>query len=166
MERAGRAAGPSPPAAAAVAEDAAFRAHWALKEAYTKARGDGLGCAFGGIAFEGVVGGGGGEDGGGGECGGGACVVGWAAAPRATPVRLPARPTLRGRPAWRFELHALDGPAGHIAAVARGPAADAVDEGGAFVATLLAPGRAVGDDDDNSGGGAAAGAPGPRAAGG
>ena len=88
-------------------------------------------------------------------------MVGWAAAPRATPVRLPARPTLRGRPAWRFELHALDGPAGHIAAVARGPAADAVDEGGAFVATLLAPGRAVGDDDDNSGGGAAAAAPPP-----
>ena len=132
VERAGRAAG----AASAEAEDAAFRTHWALKEAYTKARGDGLGCEFGGVVFEGVVGAG----------GGGGGVAGWAAAPPSTPTRLPASPTLVSQPGWVFELHALDGPAGHIVAVARGPAAQAVDEGGVFGATLLEPGRAVGGE--------------------
>ena len=55
------AAGASAASDATAAEDAAFRAHWALKEAFAKARGDGLGCDFGGLAFEGVVGGGRGE---------------------------------------------------------------------------------------------------------
>ena len=145
VERAGAGAGAAGGAAARLAaEDSAFRAHWALKEAYTKARGDGLGCDFGGVVFEGVVVAGAADAGreGGGGGGSGAGVPGWAAAPLAPPTLLPSRPTLPAHPAWAFELHALDGPGGHILALARGPAAQAVDEGGALARTFLAPGAA------------------------
>jgi 4'-phosphopantetheinyl transferase len=95
------------------AAQAAFQRLWALKEAFIKARGDGLGFApLSRAAFS--------FDGG----------DPWA---RTATVAVDGRPET----GWRFFLHDLG--KGHWAAVARGPPSAAVDADGGFLSTLRAP---------------------------
>ena len=122
--------------------EACFRQHWSLKEAFTKARGDGIAFEFRRIEFS--LFGGGGEDG----------TAATAAAATATAptteggvggaaVRLHERASVsvdgQQQLGWRFDIQPLS--AGHWVSVARGPPDDALDEWASFRATfaLLRP---------------------------
>ncbi|GBF99739.1 L-aminoadipate-semialdehydedehydrogenase-phosphopantetheinyl transferase [Raphidocelis subcapitata] len=119
-----RVAGCAPDEAAA---ECAFQQAWACKEAFVKARGDGLGFApLSRIEVEAPQAGGG--EGGAGAGGGGA------AAALAAQVSVDGAPLGRG---WRFELRRL--PRRHWAAVALAPPSAVVDAWGEFRATLLQP---------------------------
>ena len=126
--------------------EACFRQHWSLKEAFTKARGDGIAFEFHRIEFS-LFGGGGG----GGSEGGTAATAAAATAAAATAeggeggaaVRLHERASVavdgQQLAGWRFDIQPLS--AGHWVSVARGPPDDAVDEWASFRATfaLLRP---------------------------
>lgn len=92
-----------------------FRRFWSLKEAYTKARGDGLGFEFNRCEFTlGEWHAGAAE---------GHCV-------QLASVRADGQP----RPNWGFYIHQRDN--GHWISVARGPVGDAVDAHGKFRSTF------------------------------
>jgi 4'-phosphopantetheinyl transferase len=109
---------------------AAFRKFWSLKEAFTKARGDGLKFEFNRCSFE---------------------YVGAAAASRAALTPATAERGLAGQPValasvlvdgkrapkWRFYVQGAEDE--HFISVARGPPSDVVDANGAFKATFTAP---------------------------
>mmetsp|Transcript_5511 Transcript_5511/g.19550 ORF Transcript_5511/g.19550 Transcript_5511/m.19550 type:complete len:348 (-) Transcript_5511:60-1103(-) len=106
---------------------AAFRTQWALKEAFTKARGDGLGFDFARVEF----------------C---AC-----SAPRAAAAAPPSSGVAawacglvdgEGLEDWSFVVYEL--PRRHVVAVARGPADAVQDKVGEFRSTF---GRPVGRDE-------------------
>eukprot|EP00198_Chlamydomonas_reinhardtii_P011536 XP_001700873.1 predicted protein [Chlamydomonas reinhardtii] len=125
-------------AGSAQRQEAAFQSLWSLKEAFIKARGDGLGFSpLSRAAFELPQPG---------DCSGDSVTQ-----PSAAPTVPDAPSTVRSATLvldgvrqlrWRFELHML--PGHHCAAVALGPAAEAVDEWGVFKATLGFPGYAPG----------------------
>ena len=96
------------------AMEAAFRKRWSLKEAYVKARGDGIAFELGKCEFAEVR-----------QSGGGAVET--------------AAITVEGapKPAWRFFLQAA--PEEHWISVGRGPPVDAVDAWGGFTATFGRP---------------------------
>ncbi|KAG2440950.1 hypothetical protein HXX76_003803 [Chlamydomonas incerta] len=115
-------------------QEAAFQSLWSLKEAFIKARGDGLGFSpLSRAAFELPQ-----PGGDGGHIGSASQMQ--VAAPAALDASggnvQSAALLLDGvrQSRWRFELHTL--PADHCVAVALGPPADAVDEIGVFKATL------------------------------
>ena len=91
-----------------------FRSLWACKEAYVKARGDGLAFDLNRVTFVALA------RGGRGPFSAAAVVVDGFRDDR-----------------WRVDVEALD--ADHIAAVCRGPCAEARDEAGAFAATMAEP---------------------------
>jgi 4'-phosphopantetheinyl transferase len=105
-----------------------FRKLWSLKEAYTKARGDGLGFPFNRCEFT-LGGTHPGAPSRGVEHPGGALpsVVETAA------VTVDGQP----RPEWKFFIQPLRDD--HWVSVARGPPADAVDAHGGFVSTFRKP---------------------------
>ena len=103
----------------AASQDALFRSLWALREAWSKARGDGLGAADLARA-EFSIGGGKGEGEGGGE------------EEEEEGIALRLDGILQEQ--WYFELHDL--PDGSALAVALGPPSAAVDAGGTFIKTL------------------------------
>ncbi|KAG2450503.1 hypothetical protein HYH02_005004 [Chlamydomonas schloesseri] len=135
-------------AGSAEQQESAFQSLWCLKEAFIKARGDGLGFSpLSRAAFElqppnAAAAAPSGDE----ESQSLMPVV--AAAAAAAPASgihstlKYAKLVLDGvrQPRWRFQLHML--PGGHCAAVALGPAAEAVDEWGVFTATLGLPGYA------------------------
>ena len=98
------AAAPTP-----AAQDDVFRRHWALKEAFVKARGDGVAAELGGVEFS----------------------FG------ASPCR--PRLVLDGAPApdWAFDV--VDLPDGSALATALGPPDAALDGGGTLIASLGVP---------------------------
>jgi len=101
----------------AAARGERFRRLWAGKEAFTKARGDGLGFSFGAVHLD---------------------VADVADPARSGRRRFDATVTVGGTALadWRVHGEVLDG--GHVVAVARGPPADAQDAFGLFAATLTA----------------------------
>lgn len=122
--------------------EACFRQHWSLKEAFTKARGDGIAFEFRRIEFS--------LFGGGGECGTAATAAAATAAAPTTEggaggpaVRLHERASVsvdgQQQLGWRFDIQPLS--AAHWVSVARGPPDDALDEWASFRATfaLLCP---------------------------
>ena len=127
------------------AMEACFRQHWSLKEAFTKARGDGIAFEFSRIEFS--LFGGGGE--GGTAAAAAATAASWtttedgAAGAGGAAVRLHERASVsvdgRQQLGWRFDIQPLS--AGHWVSVARGPPDDALDEWASFRATftLLRP---------------------------
>jgi len=116
----------------ASSQDALFRRFWALREAWSKARGDGLGAADLARAEFSL---GGGEDG---ECDDEEVEVEEEEDLTSSSSPPPPRITLRldGKPQrqWSFELQDL--PDGSALAVALGPPSAAVDAGGTFLETL------------------------------
>jgi len=105
--------------------EACFRQHWSLKEAFTKARGDGIAFEFSRIEFTLA----GADDG---AAAGGAAGGGPRLYTRAS-VAVDGMP----QPKWRFDIQPLK--AGHWVSVARGPPLDAIDGWGGFAATFCAP---------------------------
>lgn len=102
-----------------------FSRLWSSKEAFVKARGDGLGYDSGGKG------------------------LGAAEFPSWTPLpEFPANSAYEGgivvkgteAPLWRFVQHKMPGDKPHWTTVARGPTADVVDANGDFMATLRDPG--------------------------
>jgi len=106
-----RAAGPEEAAMATV-----FRKLWSLKEAYTKARGDGLGFKFSRCEF---------------ALGGGHPARG---EPHKKVELASVRVDGAARPEWRFYIQSLRDD--HMVSIARGPPAAAVDALGGFTATF------------------------------
>lgn len=113
-----RSCGPSEPEM-----EACFRQLWSLKEAFTKARGDGIAFEFCRIEFSMLCGAQGGTV----QAGSG--------------VTLHERASVAvdGQPqsGWRFDIQPLR--AGHWVSVARGPPLDAIDSWGGFRATFAEP---------------------------
>ena len=120
----------------AASQDAMFRRFWALREAWSKARGDGLGAADLARA-EFSIGGGSGGSGGEVEEGGGGGEKeekDLPSPPPPPPPRIALRLDGVLQEQWSFELRDL--PDGSALAVALGPPSAAVDAGGTFLKTL------------------------------
>ena len=118
----------------AASQDALFRKFWALREAWSKARGDGLGAADLARAEFSIGASGSGESGGNGESGDGDEEEEKHLSPS---PRISLRLDGALQDQWSFELHDLSD--GTALAVALGPPSAAVDAGGTFLETLGRP---------------------------